>query len=203
MLFVGLTGGIASGKSQVSKLFAQCGARIIDADELAHRAIEPDNPAWTRVVETFGEDVIDPDGRIDRAKLGRIVFDDAEKREWLNGIVHPIVFAEAERMRQEIGRREPDALVLFDAALLIETGAHELMDKVILVAADRRTQLKRLVERDGLSRAEAEQRIAAQLPLAAKKRHADYVIDGTQSLEALTEQVRKIHDEIKNLKTLD
>lgn len=203
MLYVGLTGGIASGKSQVSKLFAQCGAHIIDADALAHRAIEPDSAGWKRIVETFGEEILDPDGRIDRARLGRIVFEDAEKRGWLNAIVHPTVFAEAERMRREIGRREPEAIVIFDAALLIETGAHELMDKVILVTADRRTQLKRLVERDRLSRAAAEQRIAAQLPLTAKKRHADYLVDGAQPLDAIAAQVRKIYDELKQVKTFD
>lgn len=199
MRFVGLTGGIATGKSQASKLFGELGAHIIDADELAHRAIEPNGPAWAQIVGEFGENILRPDRTIDRAKLGAIVFRDEEKRRLLNSIVHPHVFAEAERIRRQIEEREPEAIVIFDAALLIETGAHELMDKVILVTAPRKTQLKRLVERDGLSPEEAERRIAAQMPLSQKRPFADYLLDGTLSIQELRQKVSGILIEFKQM----
>ncbi len=199
MVFVGLTGGIASGKSAVSRMLSECGAQIIDADALAHRAIEPDRHSFNQIVDAFGAEVLNPDRTIDRTRLGRVIFHDPEKRAWLNAIVHPAVFADAERRRQEICQQDPKAVVIFDAALLIETGAHELMDKVILVTADRRTQLKRLMARDGLSREEALARIDAQLPVGRKKRCADYVIDGTRDPDAIRAAVGKIYVELQQI----
>lgn len=199
MLLVGLTGGIAGGKSQVALMFKQLGAYLIDADELAREAVQPDRPVLKRIVEAFGTEVLSPDGTLDRAKLGRIVFDDPEKRELLNSIVHPYVFREEERRRKEIAQKHPKAIVLFDAALLIETGSYQLMDKVILVTIDRRKQIGRIMKRDGLTREEAVRRIEAQMPQSKKKSKADYIIDGGQPLTAIEDQVGKIYDELAAL----
>jgi dephospho-CoA kinase len=196
MLLVGLTGGIGSGKSQVAQMFKRLGAYLIDADELAHEAVQPDRPVLKRIVEAFGPEILNPDGTLDRATLGRQVFDDAEKRELLNSIVHPYVFREEERRRKEIAQKDPKAIVLFDAALLIETGSDQLMDKVILVTIDRRKQIGRIMKRDGLSREEAVRRIEAQMPQSKKKSRADYIIDGGQPLDAVEAQVGQIYKEL-------
>ncbi|HUK56793.1 MAG TPA: dephospho-CoA kinase [Nitrospiria bacterium] len=199
MLLVGLTGGIGSGKSLVAQMFKQLGAYLIDADELAHKAVEPGRGALSRIVESFGPEILNPDRTLNRAELGRIVFDHPEKRERLNSIVHPYVFMEEERLRKEIEKKDPKAVVLFDAALLIETGSYQLMDKVILVTIDRRKQIGRIMRRDGLSREEAVKRIEAQMPQTRKKSKADYIIDGGQALETIEGQVRKIYEELQSL----
>jgi dephospho-CoA kinase len=196
MLLVGLTGGIGSGKSVVAQIFARLGAHLIDADELAREAVRPDRPVLKRIVEAFGPEILNPDGTLDRAKLGRAVFEDSEKRERLNSIVHPYVFREEERRRKEIAQKDPKAIILFDAALLIETGSYQLMDKVILVTIDRRNQIGRIMKRDGLSRQEAVRRIEAQMPQAKKKGKADYRIDGGQPLNVIEDQVSKIYEEL-------
>jgi dephospho-CoA kinase len=199
VILAGLTGGIASGKSLVAQMFKGLGAHLIDADALAHEAVQPGRPALKRIAEAFGTEFLNPDQTLDRKKLAQAVFDDPEKRALLNSIVHPYVFAEEERRRKEIAQKDPKAVILFDAALLIETGAHELMDKVVLVTVDRRTQLKRLMERDGLTREEAQKRIAAQAPMDKKRKHADYLIDGTQPIEAIEQAVEKIYKELQSL----
>jgi len=196
MLLVGLTGGIGSGKTQVAQMFKRLGAYLIDADELAHEAVRPEGPVLKRIVEAFGPEVLNTDGTLDRAKLARLVFADPEKRELLNSIVHPYVFMEEERRRKEIAQKDPKAVVLFDAALLIETGSYQLMDKVILVTIDRRNQISRIMTRDGLSRDEAVRRIEAQMPQDQKKDKADYLIDGGRSLKTIEDQVRKIYEEL-------
>lgn len=196
MLLVGLTGGIGSGKSEVARMFVRRGAHLIDADELAREAVEPGRPALERIAEAFGTEVFNPDRTLDRAKLGRLIFDDPEKRDLLNSIIHPYVFREEERRRKTIEQKDPKAIVLFDAALLIETGSHQLMDKVILVTIDRRMQLDRIMKRDGLGREEAVKRIEAQMPQSKKKGKADYIIDGGQPLDVIETQVRKIYEEL-------
>ena len=199
MLLVGLTGGIGSGKSLVAQMFKQLGAYLIDADELAHKAVEPGHPVLIRIVESFGPEILNPDGTLNRVKLGQVVFDHPENRELLNSIVHPYVFMEEERQQKEITQKDPKAIVMFDAALLIETGSYQLMDKVILVTIDRRKQISRIMRRDGLSREEAVKRIEAQMPQSKKKSKADYIIDGGQPPKAVEEQVRRIYEELKPL----
>jgi dephospho-CoA kinase len=199
MLLVGLTGGIGSGKSVVAQIFKRLGAYLIDADELAREAVRPDRPVLKRIVEAFGPEILNPDGTLDRAKLGRAVFEDSEKRERLNSIVHPYVFLEEERRRKEIAQKDPKAIVLFDAALLIETGSYQLMDKVILVTIARRKQIGRIMKRDGLPREEAVQRIESQMPQAQKKKKADYIIDGGQPPDVIEAQVSKIYKELAEL----
>lgn len=177
MILVGLTGGIACGKSTVAAMFRDLGAHVIDADELARAALAPGTAGARAVARAFGAAAA-PDGVVDRAKLASLVFGHPRRRRRLEAIVHPYVFAAQRRITRDIARRDPDAVVVFDAALLIESGAHRAMDAVVVVTADQRTQLARLAGRDRLTRAAALARIKSQQPLAAKRRLADYVIDG-------------------------
>lgn len=199
MILVGLTGGIASGKSAVARRFKDLGACLIDADELAHRAIAPDEPAWREIVEAFGSGILNPDRTVNRKKLADIVFRDEAKRKNLNAIVHPAVFAEQERLTREISERDPGAVIIYDAALLIETGAFRRMKKVIVVTADPETQIERIVSRDGLSREEAERRIASQSPNSEKIPHADYVIDGSRPIKQVEGEVDRLYGELRAL----
>ncbi len=192
MVLAGLTGGIASGKSVVSSLFKEMGAYIIDADRIAHEVVSPQGRPWHEIVEVFGKEILLPNQSIDRKLLAKIVFDDPDRREELNAIVHPRVFAEEERQRKAIAEQDPKAVIIFDVPLLIETGSYELMDKVILVYVPRALQLKRLMERDHLTREEATKRVDAQIPLKEKRRYADYIIDGGQSVEEIKKKVREI-----------
>jgi dephospho-CoA kinase len=185
----GLTGGIASGKSTVSAMLAEAGIPVIDADRLAREVVEPGQPAYREVVAAFGPSVVDPDGRLDRRHLGDLVFADPAARVRLESIVHPRVF-EAERAALAgIARERPGSIVVVDAALLIESGNYQWMDAVVLVSAPRDVQIERLVARDGLTRAEAEARFAAQWPLEAKRPYADFEIDNSGSVEAARAQV--------------
>lgn len=199
MILVGLTGGIASGKSLVSKLLKELGAYVIDADEISHEVIQPGTPAYEEILEHFGEEILREDRTIDRAKLGELVFNDPASRAVLEGIVHPRVFAIEEDRRRKIAQQDPQAVIIFDAPLLIETRSHELMDRVILVYANCRTQLKRLMKRDRLDHNEAKRRLSAQLPLNDKKKYADYIIDGVVSPEEVAKQAEAIYRELKAL----
>jgi dephospho-CoA kinase len=196
MLAVGLTGGIACGKSTVAAMLRDLGAYVVDADRLAREALAPGTPGARAVARAFGPDVA-PNGVVDRARLGALVFGHARRRKRLEAIVHPYVFAAERRLAREIAARDPDAMVVFDAALLIETGAHRRMDAVVVVSADQRTQLARLTARDGLTRAEALARIQSQWPLAAKRRVADYVIDGRRSKAEVRRRVAAIYHELR------
>lgn len=192
LLVVGLTGGIASGKSTVSAMLERAGIPVIDADRLAREAVEPGRPAFDEVVAAFGREVVGPDGRLDRARLGAIVFADPAARARLEAIVHPRVF-EGERARlAEIARERPGGLAVVDAALLLESGNHRWMDAVVLVGAPRAAQVERLVTQRGLSPEEAEARVAAQWPLERKRPYADYEIDNGGSLAATEAQVKAL-----------
>lgn len=197
MIWVGLTGGIASGKSTVSRLFREAGAFVIDADEIAHDVIRKGGPAYASVVEAFGAVILDKTGEIDRKRLGEIVFQDARRRERLNQIVHPHVYARAESEKQAVAAVHPDAVILFDVPLLIETGAHGEMDRVILVYSDLPSQIDRLMKRDGLTREEAERRINAQMPLDQKRRFADEIIDTRAPLPKVESAVRSLYQRLR------
>ncbi|MFZ5876460.1 MAG: dephospho-CoA kinase [Nitrospirota bacterium] len=195
MMRVGLTGGIACGKSTVSAIFRALGAYVIDADQLAREALAPGSSGARAVARAFGPEVA-PGGVVDRAKLGALVFGHARRRKRLEAIVHPRVFAAERRIAREIAARDPGAVIVFDAALLIESGAYRRMNAVIVVSADQRTQLARLAARDGLTRAEALARIKSQWPLADKRRVADYVIDGRRPREDVRRAVTRIYAEL-------
>ena len=202
MLLVGLTGGIATGKSLVSEILRGLGAYIIDADKIAREVVEPQKPAWLEIVEFFGKDIVNKDRTINRKRLGEIVFNDPLKKRKLEEIVHPRVIEEENRMLKEYLKIKPDGIVIIDAALLIEAGSHKRVDKLIVVYADKETQTKRLMERDGLSRTDAEKKIASQLPLDKKVKMADFVIDNSKGIEETQRQTidifNKLRDRISN-----
>lgn len=189
MFIIGLTGGIASGKSTVAKMLVEKGTYLLDADQLAREAVEPGRPAWQEIVEWLGESVLLPDRNLDRAKLGSIVFNDRRKLEKLNKIVHPWVGSRFMERSKEIEAKDPRATVVYDIPLLIEAGMQKMVDLVLLVYVPRETQLKRLQERDGISRAEAEARLRAQKPLEEKKKQADVIIDNRGTIAETARQV--------------
>lgn len=194
MLRIGLTGGIGSGKSAVADLLALHGAGIIDADLLAREAVEPGSPGLAAVVEVFGPGMLTPDGRLDRPALGRLVFADAEARARLNGIVHPEV-------RRLAAEREsalpPSAVVVHVIPLLVETGQQGSFDLLVVVDLDEETQVRRIVERDGLSQADARARIAAQASRAERLGAADEVIDNSGSWNRLPPQVARLWSRVR------
>jgi dephospho-CoA kinase len=191
---VGLTGGIASGKSTVGRGFAALGVPVVDADQLAREVVAPGTEGLAEIVRTFGPGVLLADGSLDRKALGAIVFSDAALRGKLNAITHPrIALASAERMKALLGLAP---YVLYEAALIVENGAYKTMNGLVVVRADEGTQLARLMHRDQLSEAEAQARIAAQAPLEHKLAVADYVIDNDRSLDALHERVAEVHEQL-------
>ena len=198
MLLVGLTGGIATGKSLVSEILRGLGTYIIDADKIAREVVEPQKPAWLEIVEFFGKDIVNKDRTINRKRLGEIVFNDPVKKRKLEEIVHPRVIEEESRMVKEYLKIKPDGIVIIDAALLIEAGSHKRVDKLIVVYSDKETQTKRLMERDGLSRPDAEKRIASQMPLDEKVKMADFVIDNSKGIEGTQRQTIDIFNKLRS-----
>ena len=191
MRVLGLTGGIGSGKSMVAQMFAQLGAVVVDADQLAREIVEPGQPALQEIAATFGPDVLLPDGRLDRPKLAGIIFADPAERAKLDAITHPRIRA---RMDEEIeARRSGPGVLLVDIPLLYENDRINTVEKVIVVWVDPPTQLRRLSQRGGLSAEAARQRINAQMPLDAKRARADHVIDNTRGLEDTRRQVEAIY----------
>jgi dephospho-CoA kinase len=195
MRVVGLTGGIASGKSTVTAMFRELGAPVIDADEVARDVVEPGTPGLAEVARRF-PGVVDASGRLDRAALGQRVFADPAERRALEAIVHPRIREEVAR-RMEALARTGVTVVLYDAALLIENELHRGMDGVIVVSAPESLQRSRLAARDGLDDAAITARLAAQLPLADKRAHATWVVDNGGSLDETRAQVRRIWDQIR------
>lgn len=193
---VGLTGGIASGKSTVAGIFEDFGVPVIDADVIAREIVEPGEPALDEIEETFGSAVIDEDGALDREALGSIVFGDDEARARLDAITHPRV---AERMatRARDLSDEGHRWIIYDAALIVENDLHEWLDALIVVSVDRATQIERLIRRDNLDRGQAVERIESQLPLEEKVAVADYVIDNNGTLEDTIEQVERLYARIE------
>lgn len=188
MLVVGLTGGIASGKSTVSALLKDRGYTVLDADSFAKDVAKPQTAGWQEIRESFGEEYFHPDGSLDRSRLAATIFSDAAARQRLNQIIHPKVMELIERGIQE-ARERGESLVVVDVPLLFEVGWDKQMDKVVVVYVKPEVQLARLLERDNLTLKEAQNRIAAQLPLSLKARQADYVIDNSGPLEATYSQV--------------
>ncbi len=192
---IGLTGGIASGKSTVSSVLEGLGVGIVDADRLAREVVSVGSDGLREVVETFGAGVLAPDGSLDRAKLGALVFGDEEARRKLQAITHPrIARLGAERISALQASAAP--YVIYDAPLLVEVGAHKGFAALIVVAAGEPTQIARLRARDGLTDDQSSQRLAAQLPLARKIEVADYVIHNDGSLADLERRTREVHAQI-------
>lgn len=199
MLNVGLTGGIACGKSTVAKMLVDCGAHLIDFDLLAHNVQEPGKPAWQKVVDFFGRNILLPDGKIDRIKLGNIVFADPDKIRQLNEIVHPFVYQEWGKRLEKIVRKENHAIVLSDVPLLFEGKKQHLFDLTLLILVEPEEQIRRLMARNHISREEAQKRLNSQMPIAKKKELADRVIDNRGSMAATGKLVKKIWRELMSL----
>jgi dephospho-CoA kinase len=192
VLLVGLTGGIGSGKSEVSRRLADLGAVVVDADAVAREVVAPGTPGLRQVVDAFGSDVLRPDASLDREGLGRIVFPDPEKLAQLNAIVHPLVGARIAATMADLEATTPDAIVIYDVPLLVENGLQDRYQVVVVVAAQPDTQLRRLVEQRGMTEDDARARIAAQAPLEAKLAVADIVISNDGDLAALDGQVKQV-----------
>jgi dephospho-CoA kinase len=193
MLRVALTGSIAVGKSFVLRVFAELGCHTIEADQVAREVVEPCRPAYHEIIREFGAEVLMKEGRIDRARLGSIVFNNAAKREQLNRIVHPRVLEEIDCRIRELQTSDPDGIIVVSAALIVEAAVRKDFDKLIVVYCDEERQIERLVDRDGLSRQEAIRRIAAQLSSDEKRRHADFEINTTGSFEETRAQVETVY----------
>jgi dephospho-CoA kinase len=192
----GLTGGIASGKSTVGGMFAEFGAKVIDADRLGHELIRSPLPTYHEIVHHFGFEILDAEGEIDRKCLGGIVFADPEKLRLLNSIVHPRVIERVGQLATAYHLQDPHAVVLVEAALHYEAGIADRFAKMLVAWCRPEQQLERLIATTGVSREEAERRIAAQMSAAEKRRRADYVIDCSGTLEETSTQAKGIYAEL-------
>ncbi|HEY2993093.1 MAG TPA: dephospho-CoA kinase [Methylomirabilota bacterium] len=191
-LLVGLTGGIATGKSTVSEILRGLGAVVLDADVLAREVVEPGQPALAAIVREFGPEVLTPDGRLDRKKMAAIVFAAPERRKTLEGITHPAIRDRFLARLAELEAQGFEGVVFWDAPVMIEAGGHKAMDRLVVVVTDAATQLERAVGRDG-DRADIERRIANQLPLTEKAKLADYVIDNSGERATTDKRTRDVY----------
>jgi len=193
-MILGVTGGIAGGKSTVVALLADLGARVISADQLSRELVEPGRPALKALVARFGKAILNPDGTLDRAGLGAQVFADPQARRDLEAILHPaIAELSRQRLQDAVQQMGPDGLVVYEAPLLFEAHAEDRVDQVLTVTVDEAVQLQRLMQRDQCDETAARQRIAAQMPQAEKARRADYVIDNSADLTRLKTQVEQLY----------
>ena len=201
MLKIGLTGGISSGKSLVSKIFTELGAHSIDADEIAHELMRPGEAVYDEVVQKFGKEVLNPDGTVNRARLAELAFDKRRPRIYeLNRIVHPVVIRSQDAWMQEMGRQDPHAVAIVEAALLLEAG--ERFDRLIVVTCSAEQRVARFAARQKIdlqaARKEVVRRMAAQLPDEEKIKAADHVIDNSGSLEKTREQVPAVWEKLQS-----
>lgn len=203
VLVVGLTGGIASGKSTVSRYLRELGAEIIDADVIARELVFPQSPAWQEIVNHFGKEILDADGFLQRKKLGEIIFQSPAEREILNRILHPRIKEKITELIRAFCQREDLSLLIVDAPLLIEAGMVEMVDEVWVVAIPAELQLQRLRERDNLSVSEAQKRLATQMPLQEKIKYASRVIDNSGKIEETRKTVSSLWDQVIRVKKKD
>ena len=197
MLKVGLTGSIAVGKTFVLGVFSELGCVVLDADQVARDVVARGTVGLERVVAAFGESILNPDGTLDRSRLGSIVFSDEEKRARLNSIIHPLVFEVQDGWLKQREAEDPDGIAIIDAALMIESGGYRRFDKLIVVWCDPDLQLQRLMSRNGLGQADAERRIASQMSQEEKKKHADYLIDTSNGFEDKRRQTTEVLRQLK------
>ncbi len=193
---IGLTGGIGSGKSTAARRFAALGARVYHADELSRRALDPGAACYDRVVSAFGKEILNPDGTIDRKTLAKLVFADENKLAMLNGIIHPYVIGELFSM----AGRDLDAsggVAVFEVPLLFESGMDERMDANVVVSSEQETRVRRVMERDGLTREHVLSRMRAQMPEEEKRLRADYILENDGSEENLLRQVDALYELLK------
>ncbi|MBL8151918.1 MAG: dephospho-CoA kinase [Blastocatellia bacterium] len=199
MLKVGLTGGIAVGKSTVSQTLTGLGCYVLDADQVARLVVEPHKQGYEKIVAEFGLEVLASDGRLDRVKLGQIVFNDESQRKKLNQILHPIIIEEQEQLFAEFEAKSPNSIGIIDASLMIETGSYKRFEKIVVVHCSKEIQLSRLMARNQYSLQEAEARIASQMPNSEKLKYADFVIDTNGTIGETKKQTVKVFHSLKQL----
>ena len=198
-LLAGLTGGMGSGKTTVGKLFKALGAHVLDADEICRSLVEPGKPAWQETVDLLGNGILKDDQTLDRQKIADIVFNDPEKKKALEAILHPRVMEEEHAIYKDIQKSDPGALIIIDAALLIESENYRKVDKVIVIACDEEIQLHRIMAKNTFSREDAERRLQQQMPLEEKIKFADYVLRNDSGLSELEEKVEIMFHQLKQL----
>lgn len=198
-LLTGITGGMGSGKTLVASIFFEFGAHILDADAICRKLVEPGQPALKEISEYFGKNIIDEFGNLDRKKLAQIIFFDPKKKKALEKILHPRVFEVENLEYKNICQQHPKALVIIDAALLIESGNYKKMDKIIVVNTDKKTQIERVLARSGLDHNEVVARIDSQMPISEKIKYADFVLDNSLDKISLTKKVKNLHIELSIL----
>ena len=197
MLRVGLTGSIGVGKSFVSGVLAELGCHVLDADDTAREVVAPGSIGLQAVVAAFGEGILTSSGALDRSKLGGLVFADAARRATLNSILHPYIIARQDELLREWEALDPGGIAVVDAALMIESGGYKRFDRLIVVHCREAAQIDRLMARNHLSRAEAERRIAAQMPQEEKKKFADYLIDTSAGFESARAQTIEVYAKLR------
>jgi dephospho-CoA kinase len=197
LIRVGLTGGYASGKSLVAREFERLGCRLIYADKLGHEVMLPGGPAYQPILSEFGNSILDEDSSIDRKKLADIVFHQPALLEKLNGIVHPAVFVREDALAAAYAAEDPMAIVVIEAAILIETGHYRTLNRLVLVSCPEELQIARGMKRDHVPREEALERIRRQMPLDEKRRYADYIIDTSGTKEHTFQQTEAVYASLK------
>jgi dephospho-CoA kinase len=196
MLRVGLTGSIAVGKSFVTSIFSELGCHTLDADVTAREVVLPGSAGLEAVAQAFGNEVLNPDGALNRQRLGELVFGDEQKRQQLNRILHPFIIARQDEIMREWEREDPQGIGIIDAALMIESGGYKRFDKLIVVHCRPEVQLERLMSRNGLSREDAEARINSQMPQAEKQKFADYLIDTSDGFEPTRKRTVEVYGKL-------
>jgi dephospho-CoA kinase len=194
---IGLTGGIATGKSTVSAILKKAGAEIIDADRIAREVVKKGLPAYREIVENFGETVLLSNGEINRSVLGDLIFNDPRKKQLLNRIVHPHVRRETNRQLKDMENSSPDTIAVLDIPLLFEAEMHKDLSEVIVVYAPEHIQIKRLMKRDNISEADAVARVRSQMPIEEKKNRATIVIDNSGTMQDTRKQTLEIFKTLK------
>ena len=199
MLRVGLTGGLASGKTFVGDALAQLGCYVIRADDLGHQVLLPGGEAYDAVVNEFGDQILEDEGMIDRRRLAALVFDNPEKLARLNSLVHPPVIRREREMEEDIARRDPRGIAVVEAAILVETGSYRSFDKLIVTVCTPEQQLERAMKRSSYTKEEVMTRLSRQLSLEEKIKVADYTIDTSGPKERTLEQVREVYESLRSL----
>ena len=195
-LLVGITGGMGSGKTLAAAIFLEFGAYILDADIICRKLVEPGQPALKEISKSFGKNIINKFGNLDRTKLAQVIFSDSKKKKELENILHPRVF-EFEKLEYEnICQKDPKALVIIDAALLIESGNYIRMDKVIVINTDKNTRIERVIARSSWKRDEVVARIDNQMPIKEKMKYADFVLDNFSDKISLRKKVKDLYEKL-------
>jgi len=199
MLRVGLTGGLATGKSHVGEYLAGMGCHLMKADEIGHQALEPGGGAFSEVISAFGRGILNQAGEIDRRALGEIVFKDTGQLALLNSLVHPVVIGAEQEWYEQLEREDPNGIGIVEAAILIETGSYKRFQKIILTVCDPEQQIERAMSRDRLSRREVEARLSRQMSLDEKRKHADFIVDTSGDKNETLIQTRRVYKQLRSM----